>query len=52
MCDCAVTIVLCDGLLSCLFSQYLGSTAAQKTHGPGSTEEPVKKIVTDVSERY
>ena len=36
-------------VLKSVFSQYLGSTRVTKTHGPGSTDDAVKKIVNDVS---
>lgn len=31
-------------------TQYLGATEVTKTHGPGSTDDAVKKIVHHVSE--
>ena len=38
--------------MSCVFLQYLGSTRVTQTHGPGSTDDAVKKIVNDVSSNH
>ena len=35
-----------------MHTQYLGATEVTKTHGPGSTDDAVKKIVHHVSKAH